>query len=65
LLDSPNAADVPKYADRAVERMEAGADFADMMQVAGAEDASSFATFDGKLEWRAGPDAPVAIETLR
>jgi predicted nucleic-acid-binding protein len=65
LLDLPNAVDIPKYAGWAVERMEAGADFADMMHVAGAEGASSFSTFDRKLERRAGPDSPVAIETLR
>lgn len=45
--------------------MEAGADFADMMHVGAAEGASSFVTFDRKLERRAGPDSPVAIETLR
>jgi predicted nucleic-acid-binding protein len=65
LLDFPNAVDVPKYAGWAVERMGAGADFADMMHVAVAAGASSFATFDRKLERRAGPDSPVVVETLR
>ena len=65
LLDFPNAVDVPKYAGWAVERMHAGADFADMMHVAVASGASSFATFDRKLERRAGPDTPVVVETLR
>ena len=65
LLDFPNAVDVPKDAGWAVERMEAGADFADMMHVAVAAGASSFATFDKTLERRAGPDSPVAVETLR
>lgn len=65
LLDFPNAVDIPKYAGWAVERMKAGADFADMMHVAVAAGASSFATFDRKLERRAGPDSPVVVETLR
>jgi predicted nucleic-acid-binding protein len=65
LLDFPNAVDVPKYAHWAVERMEAGADFADMMHVASAAGASTFATFDWKLERRAGSGAPVQIETVR
>jgi predicted nucleic-acid-binding protein len=65
LLDFPNAVDVPKYAGWAVERMKAGADFADMMHVAGAAGASSFATFDRKLERRTGSDSPVVVETLR
>jgi predicted nucleic-acid-binding protein len=65
LLDFPTAVDIPKYAGWAVDRMEAGADFADMMHVGAAEGASSFVTFDRKLERRAGPESPVAVETLR
>lgn len=65
LLDMPNAVEVPRHAGWAVNRMAAGADFADMMHVAEAEGASSFATFDRRLGRRAGPDAPVSIETLR
>ena len=65
LLDLPNAVDVPQYAGWAVERMEAGADFADMMHLGGSGGASSFATFDRKLARRAGSDAPVPVETLR
>jgi predicted nucleic-acid-binding protein len=64
LLDMPGAVSVPKLAAWAVERMAAGADFADMMHVAAAEGASSFATFDRKLARRAGPDSPVPIETV-
>ncbi len=65
LLDLPNAVDVPAHAGWAVDRAAEGADFADMMHVAGAQGASSFATFDKKLAQRAGRDSPVPIETLR
>jgi predicted nucleic-acid-binding protein len=64
LLDMPNAVDIPTRAGWAVDRMAAGADFADMMHVAGAEGASSFSTFDRKLGRHAGLDAPVPVETL-
>lgn len=65
LLDMPSAVNIPKYGGWAVERMAAGADFADMMHLATAEGTSSFATFDKKLARRAGSDAPVPVETLR
>ena len=65
LLDLPNAASVPAHARWALSCFEKGADFADMMHVATAEGASSFATFDRRLARTAGADAPVAIETLR
>jgi predicted nucleic-acid-binding protein len=64
LLDMPRAVSVPKLAAWAVDRMESGADFADMMHVAASEGASSFATFDRKLARRAGSNTPVAVETL-
>lgn len=65
LLDMPRAVSVPRRTAWAVERMAAGAHFADMMHVAALEGASSFATFDRKLARRAGADAPVPVETLR
>lgn len=65
LFDMPRAVSVPERAGWAVDRMAAGADFADMMHLAASEGASSFATFDRKLARRAGSDAPLPIETLR
>jgi predicted nucleic-acid-binding protein len=65
LLDMPRAVSIPRSAEWAVERLAAGADFADMMHVAASDGASTFATFDRKLARRAGVDAPVPVETLR
>ncbi len=65
LLDMPRAVSMPKRTAWAVERMAAGADFADMMHLVASDGASSFATFDRKLAGRAGAEAPMLIETLR
>jgi predicted nucleic-acid-binding protein len=65
LLDMPSAVSIPRRAGWAVDRMAAGADFADMMHVAASEGASSFATFDSKLARRVGADVPIPVETLR
>jgi predicted nucleic-acid-binding protein len=49
----------------AIERYKSGADWADMMHlVTIGDDADSFATFERKLERRAGERSPVPIETL-
>jgi predicted nucleic-acid-binding protein len=64
LLDLPCAVSIPKWAEWAVERLAAGADFADMMHVAASDGAASFATFDRKLIRRAGADTPVPVEFL-
>lgn len=64
LLDLPRAVAMPAHAHWAVARMEQGADFADMMHIALAAEASSFATFDRRLVRFAGTDTPVPVETL-
>ena len=64
LLDLPRAVGMPAHAQWALERMNAGADFADMMHIALAAEATSFATFDRALARSAGPDTPVPVETL-
>ncbi len=49
----------------ALNRLTAGADFADMIHVlASADSASAFVTFDGGIRSQAGPDSPIPIETL-
>lgn len=49
----------------AVERMRAGADFADMIHIAASGDAAVFATFDTDVVKRAGSGSPRPVETLR
>lgn len=65
LLDLPHAVAFPTYTRWALNRTATGADFADMMHIAGAEGASSFASFEKRLRRLAGPDTPVPVETLR
>lgn len=48
----------------AIERFSAGADFADMLHLAGARGLDAFLTFDRAITRRAGPTTPVAIVTL-
>jgi predicted nucleic-acid-binding protein len=48
----------------AVARFEAGADVADMIHLAACRSAETFVTFDRSVSPAAGPDTPVAIETL-
>lgn len=64
LLDLPRLVAVPPHARWAIERMEAGGDFADMIHIGEAEGATGFATLDSDLPRSAGPGAPVPIETL-
>lgn len=49
----------------AIERFAAGADFADMIHIIACRTADSFASFEDKLDKKAGPDSPIPIETLR
>lgn len=49
----------------AIERMRVGADIADMIHVAAANDATVFATFDADIAKHAGSESPRPIETLR
>jgi len=49
----------------AVERMRVGADFADMIHIVAAGDATVFATFDTNIERDAGVDSPRPVQTLR
>jgi predicted nucleic-acid-binding protein len=49
----------------AIDRYDEGGDIADLLHVAAARDAEAFVTFDQAIERSAGPDTPVAIETLR
>ena len=48
----------------AVACYRAGADFADMVHLAGARHATAFLTFDRKLPASAGPDLPVPVVLL-
>lgn len=64
ILDLPGAAEIPAHAHWAVARLEAGADFADVVHVAAALGATRFATFDAGLAAQAGPNSPLPIETL-
>lgn len=49
----------------AIERMRAGADFADMLHLVQSREADRFTTFDCDLRRDAGADAPIAVETLK
>ena len=51
-------------ANWALERFQAGADFADVIHVAASEDVTVFATFDRLIERRAGSECPLGIMTL-
>lgn len=64
VIDLPHAVSVPGHVAWAIDRLEAGADFADMMHIATAAGATSFATFDRGIEKKAGTAAPILIETL-
>ena len=50
---------------RAIERFRAGADWADMIHLVAAHKVRGFLTFDRGVDTRAGPDASVAVRTLR
>ena len=64
VIDLPHAINVPDHAAWAIDRLEAGADFADMMHIATAAGATSFATFDRGVAKKTGTAAPIPIETL-
>ncbi|WP_343890234.1 type II toxin-antitoxin system VapC family toxin [Sphingomonas oligophenolica] len=64
VIDLPHAVSVPDHAAWAIDRLEAGADFADMMHIATAAGATRFATFDQGVAKKAGAAAPLSIETL-
>ncbi len=64
LLDLPHAVAFPASARWALTQTAKGADFADMMHIAGAEGASSFASFEKRLKRLAGPDTPTPVECL-
>jgi predicted nucleic-acid-binding protein len=64
VIDLPHAVSVPGHTAWAIDRLEAGADFADMMHIATAAGATSFATFDRGIVKRAGDASPISIETL-
>ncbi len=48
----------------AIDRVAQGGDIADMLHLVAARRAAGFATFDRAIAAAAGPDSPVAIETL-
>ena len=64
LVDLPALEEVPQNVFWAIDRYEAGADFADMIHIAGTVHATVFATFDGDIARAAGLDSPLPIETL-
>ncbi len=57
---------VPQHAGVlwALHRFAERGDLADLLHLVSAGDASSFATFDKGVAPAAGPDAPIAVETL-
>lgn len=64
LLDLPELTVQPTGLAWALDRYAEGADFADMMHLIAAKGAEAFVTFDGDLAQRAGPEAPLPVETL-
>jgi predicted nucleic-acid-binding protein len=64
LLDLPALAVQPPGLTWAIDRYAEGADFANMIHLIAADGAAAFATFDEDVARRAGPDAPIPIETL-
>ena len=48
----------------ALKRFSGGADIADMIHIAAASHHDAFVTFDRSIARAAGPDSPLAIETL-
>lgn len=64
IVDLPHAIDAPPNIRWAIDQMEQGADFADMIHVATAAGADRFATFDKKLPRGAGTESPIPIEAL-
>ncbi|WEK02602.1 MAG: type II toxin-antitoxin system VapC family toxin [Candidatus Sphingomonas phytovorans] len=64
VIDLPHAISVPDHAVWAIDRLEAGADFADMMHIASAAGATRFATFDHGIATKTGASSPISIETL-
>lgn len=65
LLDLPTVHVEDEPAIRwALDRFEAGADFADMLHLVAARGAETFATFDQGLARSAGDGAPIAVESL-
>jgi predicted nucleic-acid-binding protein len=65
LIDLPDLMGVPAGLGWAIERFEAGADFADMLHLITAETADSFVTFDRRVVRKAGAATPIPIETIR
>ena len=64
ILDLPGLVEAPSNAPWAIARMEAGADFADMLHMATASGATRFATFDKRVSRKASSDTPLPIELL-
>jgi predicted nucleic-acid-binding protein len=65
LLSAPRVhAELPNMALWGIERYRAGADFTDMIHLVASRDADGFATFDRRLQQRAGAEAPVPIIQL-
>jgi predicted nucleic-acid-binding protein len=64
LIDLPALHDLPPNAIWALNRYEAGADFADVVHIASTTHATIFATFDGSIAGDAGQDSPIPVETL-
>lgn len=60
------ATDAPSAIAQALDRFDAGLDFADALHLAGASRAESFATFDQRLVARArGMDSPAVVAVPR
>ena len=64
VVDSPGALSVPANIGWAIDRLEDGCDFADVIHIINATGASAFATFDRKIAKRIGGASPLPIETL-
>jgi predicted nucleic-acid-binding protein len=48
----------------AIDRFEAGADFADMLHLSGSAPVGVFVSFEKQLAKQAGPNSPVRVERL-
>ena len=64
IVDSPGALSVPANIGWAIDRLEEGCDFADVIHIISATGASTFATFDRNIAKKVGATTPLPIETL-
>jgi len=64
VVDLPHAIHTIPNLIWAIDRLEYGGDFADMLHIATISGADCFATFDRKVARHGGAGAPITVETL-